>query len=150
MQDVSDLVTTTVSNTKISEVKNKIPVVSNLVKKIEFQAKPLEIEGKYLSNSGYNKFASDILVLNIKQKKLIHKSDILNLVKNSDLNTKFLSLAIKAKLKAEQDEIAKLQVFDRSYFHGHIYFMMMVFKNVYLSANNWYVRVKKQGHWLYS
>ena len=136
MQDVSGLVTTTVSNIKISEVKNKIPLVSNLVKKTEFHAKILEIEGKYLTNSDSNKFTSDILDLNIKQKNLINKSDILILVKNSDLNTKFSSLATKAEVKAEQDEIVKLQVFDRSYFHGHIFFMMMVLKYVYLSANN--------------
>ena len=48
MQDVSGLVTTTVSNIKISEVKNKIPLVSNLVKKTEFHAKILEIEGSTL------------------------------------------------------------------------------------------------------
>ena len=37
----------------------------------------------------------------IKQKKLVNKSDIFNIVKNFDLNAKLTSLATKAELKAE-------------------------------------------------
>ena len=45
----------------------------------------------------------------IKQKKLVNKSDISDLVKNSDLNTKLAILAVEAELKAEQDKIVKLK-----------------------------------------
>ena len=88
MPDVSGLLTTTVLNTKISEVENKIPNVSGLVKKSDFHAKISDIEGTNFTASDSNKFTSDILDTITNQKELINKSDISNLVKNSDLNTK--------------------------------------------------------------
>ena len=63
--------TTAVLNTKIGEVDKKIPIVSGLVKKTNYGAKILDIEGKYFTTSGYNKFASDILDPKIKQKQLL-------------------------------------------------------------------------------
>ena len=45
-----------VLNAKISEVKNKIPVVSDLVKKTDYDTKILDIEGKYITTSFYDKF----------------------------------------------------------------------------------------------
>ena len=48
----------------------------------------------------------------IEQKELLNKSDISDLVKNSDLITKLGTLATKAELKAGQDKIVKLEVFD--------------------------------------
>ena len=78
--DTSRLVTTTVLNTKISEVENKIPSVNDLVKKTDYDAKIKYIEGKYFTtadyNADYNKFTSDILDVKIKQKELVNKSDI--------------------------------------------------------------------------
>ena len=68
--------TTTVLNTKISEVKNKIQVVSDLVKKKDYTAKVSEIEEKYISTYDYNKFAKETLDARIKQKKLVSKADI--------------------------------------------------------------------------
>ena len=65
---------------------------------------------------------SDILDAKITQKELVNKSDIYNLIKNSDLNTKLKTLTAKADLKAEQDEIKELQVFDSSYFHCKTFF----------------------------
>ena len=76
--------------------------LSGLVKKTDYDAKISKFEGKYFTSSDYNKFASDILDAKIKQKELANKSDISNLVKNSDL------LATKAELKAKQDKIVKL------------------------------------------
>ena len=58
--DVSGLVTTVV-NTKIGEVENKISNASGLVKKTDYDAKISEIKGKYFTTSDYNKFTSDIL-----------------------------------------------------------------------------------------
>ena len=46
------------------------------------------------------------------KKKLVHKSDISNLIGNSDLNTKLGIRATKAELTAEQDKIVKLEAFD--------------------------------------
>ena len=64
------MVTTTVLNIKISEVKNKIQVVS------DYNAKISEIEEKYIATSEYNKFEKETLDSRIKQKKLVSKSDI--------------------------------------------------------------------------
>ena len=52
----------------------------------------------------------------IKQKELANKSDVPNLIKNSDLNTKLTTLATKVELKAEQYKIINLEAFDSSYF----------------------------------
>ena len=76
--------TTAVLNTKIDEAENKI-YVSGLVQKTDYDAKTSDIE----------------------EKELLHKSNISNLVKNSDLNTKLATLATRAELKAEQDKIVK-------------------------------------------
>ena len=48
----------------------------------------------------------------------MNKSDISNLVKNYELNTRLAALAPKAESKAEQDKIAKLQTHNLNYFLG--------------------------------
>ena len=63
-----------------------------------------------------------------KTKGLVDKSDISNLVKYFVLNTKLAILASKAELKAEQDKIVKLQVFDSSFFRGKIHLKIMTCK----------------------
>ena len=55
----------TALNTKMSKVKNKISVVSNLVKKSDYDTMLWEIEGKYFLDSDYNKFTSNILNPNL-------------------------------------------------------------------------------------
>ena len=76
--------TATVLNTKIGEVENKIPGVSGLVRKTDYDAKIKDIEGTYFSTVDYNRFASEIFDAKIKQKELDYKSDVSNLEKNSD------------------------------------------------------------------
>ena len=76
--------TATVLNTKIGEVENKIPDVSGLVRKTDYDAKIKDIEGTYFSTVDYNRFASEIFDTKIKQKELDYKSDVSNLEKNSD------------------------------------------------------------------
>ena len=75
--------TTAVLNTEIKKVDDKIPDLCGLVKKTQYDSKISEIEGKYLTTSDYNNFTSDILDANLKQKKLVKKSNISNLVNNS-------------------------------------------------------------------
>ena len=65
--EVSGLATTTVLNTKISEVDNKIPDLNGLVKKTNYDAKILEIEEKYFTTSDDNKFTSGVKVLHYFQ-----------------------------------------------------------------------------------
>ena len=78
--------TTTVLNIKIGKVENKISNITDLVKKKIITLE--KIEKKYFTTADYNKFMSERLDAKIKQKELVNKSDISNLVKNSDLNTK--------------------------------------------------------------
>ena len=87
--------TTAVLNTKIEEVKNKIPSVSDLVEKTDYNAKKIsDVETKYFTTSDY-RFRSDILKMKIKGKRLVEKSNFSNLVKISNLNTKLASLTAK-------------------------------------------------------
>ena len=123
--------TTTVIKTKISEVENKIANVRGLVKKTDYDAKISNIVGKYITTSNDNEFTSDILDVKIKQKELVNKSNISNLVKNSDLNTKLAKLATKAELKAKQDKIVKLQAFDSSNFHDKNFFTDEGIQNIF-------------------
>ena len=79
---------TSILNTKIEEVENKIPATSNLVTTPVLNIKNGKAENKIPVVSN-----------------LVKKSDIFDLVKNSDLNTKLASLARRAELKVEQDKI---------------------------------------------
>ena len=71
---------------------------------------------KYFTTSDYNESTSEILDAKIKEKGLLNKSNISNLIKNFDLNKKLATSATKAELKAEQDKIVKMQTHDLSYF----------------------------------
>ena len=66
--------------------------------------------------------ASDILHAKIKQKELVNKSDISNLLKSYDLDTKLATLAAKVELNPEEGKIVKLKIFDSSYFCNKIFF----------------------------
>ena len=58
-------------NTKICEVENKIPDLSKLIKKVDYEAKIA---------ADYNKIKKDILDTKIKEKKLVNESNIANLI----------------------------------------------------------------------
>ena len=45
---------TTVLNTNTSEVQNKVPSVSGLVKKTDYDAKTKDIEEKYFTTADYD------------------------------------------------------------------------------------------------
>ena len=71
---------------KLKRVEKNIHDFTDLVKITDYDAKISDIEGRYFTASDYNKFISDILDAKIKQKALVKKSDISNLLKNSDLD----------------------------------------------------------------
>ena len=66
-----------------------------------------------------------MLCAKIKEKRLLGKSNVSNLVRSSDLNTKLATLVTKSKIKIEKDKIMKLQAFDLSYFCGKAILKMM-------------------------
>ena len=125
--DTIGLVTTTVLKIKIDEAENKAPNVSGLVKKSNYDAKISDIKGRCFTIADYNIFASDILDSKLKPKELLKKYDISNLVKDSDLSTKFSTLTAKAVLKVEQDNIGKFKRLIQSIFIMEIFSVMMFF-----------------------
>ena len=67
--------TTTVLNTKIGEVDSKIPGVSNLVRKTDYNTKTSDIKAKYFTTSDYKKFTKEILDAKMKERELVDKFD---------------------------------------------------------------------------
>ena len=100
LPDTGGLMTTTVLDTKTGDVYNKVPDVSGLINKIVHNAKTSDIEKKYFTTLNYNKFTTEILDAKIKEKRLLDKFNVSNLVKKSDLKRKLATLATKAELKA--------------------------------------------------
>ena len=76
-----------IQNASSRTIENKMPVVSGLVKKTNYDSKIWDIDKKYLTTSDYNKFTKEILD---------GQCDISSLVKNSDFNTKLSTLANKS------------------------------------------------------
>lgn len=107
-----------VINTKIGIVENRISDVCGLVKKRVYNARISQIEGILFTTSDYKTFTSDMLDAKIKKIELITKSDIFNVIKNSNISTKLATLAAKAELKIEQDKIVKLYGFESYCFCG--------------------------------
>ena len=79
----------------LTAVEDKIPNVSNLVKKTEYNTKISDIENKittdhdhdkYITTQEFNKLTSENFTARLKQANLASKSDIFNFVKKTDLN----------------------------------------------------------------
>ena len=109
------------SGAALAAVENKIPNVSNQVKKANYDTKISDIEHKYTTPADYNRFTKDIVTERIKEKGLVDKSAISGFINNTDLNQKVVTLATKAELKAEKKKI-KLEAFDSSYLCGKSHF----------------------------
>ena len=80
-------------------VENKIPNFSNLVKKIDYNTKLMEIEKKitdhdqykYITTPEFNKLTAENFAARLKQANLADKTDITNFVNNADFDNKLLS-----------------------------------------------------------
>ena len=94
---------------KISGIETKVLDISGFVKKTDYDAKISGTEKEYFTTADYNRFTSEPLDAKIKEKEIVNKSDISNLVKNSDLNTKLSTLATKAELKVEANKNCKTE-----------------------------------------
>ena len=60
--------TTSILNSKIAKVEDKISDVSGLINKSTCNAKISDTEAKYFTTSAFNKFASKILETKVKEK----------------------------------------------------------------------------------
>ena len=156
MPDTNWLVKKTENNSKIAEIggkipsinglattavpsdfENRIPNVSDLVKKTNYDAKISDKDISYFTTSDYSKFTSEKLNAKIKEKRLVEKSDISGFIDKTDLDKKTGTLK-KAELKAGQDKLVKNQTFHSSYICGKAQFedKFLVFQLVckYFSA----------------
>ena len=120
--DISNLTT----KTALSAIENKIPSVSNLVKKTDFNTKVTEIQNKlnnhnhdkYTDTSKFNKLASDVFNAKLAKTNLITKTDFN--AKLSNLNRKITQN--KSKDLLVENELNKLKTFYFSYFIGKSHF----------------------------
>ena len=117
-------------------VENKIPGVSNLVRKTDYDTKITDIENKltnhnhdkYIDTSKFNTLATNVFNARLAQANLITKTDF---------DAKLLSLNRKITKNKSNDllvenELNKLNVFDLSYFRftGKVILEKMVLKNI--------------------
>ena len=66
-------------------MENKIPDVSNLVKKnTDYNAKINDIENEYISAADYNKFTKNVVNNNTKTKNFVYESDIAGFIYTDD------------------------------------------------------------------
>ena len=87
--------------TAITAVENKIPNVSNLVKKSDYNTKVSEIENKinvnhdhdkYITTQEFNKLTSESFTERLKQANLASKNDIADFVKKTDFDNELKDL----------------------------------------------------------
>ena len=135
----------------MTAVENKIPNVSNLVKKADYDKKVSEIEkkftdqkhGEYITTPEFNK-------LKLAQANLVTKTDFSN--KLTSLNRKIVTN--KTRNVYNEKGFKKLKAFDLSYFTGKSYFdedgaqNYLVFHSIlkyFTLNNNFIIKWKSKG-----
>ena len=110
----------------MTAVENKIPDVSSLVKKTDYNAKILNIENKvtnhdhnkYITNSEFNSLITKNFKARLAQANLVTKTDFDATLKS--LNKKVTSN--KTKHLLVENELKKFKKFDMSYFRDKNFF----------------------------
>ena len=106
--EIPSIAITAATTSVFTTVENKIPNVSDLVKKKKkknYDAEIKYIKDKYFTTFDYNNFMNNILDEKITTKKVVNES-----ILNGKITT------TKAELKAEQDEIVKIETYGLSIF----------------------------------
>ena len=132
-------------------VENKIPDVSSLLKKGDYNAKITEIEkklpdhdhDKYITTPEFNTLAASVFNARLAQANLITKTDFD--AKLSSLNRKIT--ANKSKHLLVENELKKLKTFDSSYFIGKSHFEEDVTQNflVFQSMYRYFKQISVVG-----
>ena len=99
-----------------SDLENKIPNVSSLVRKTDYNTKITEIENKltdhnhddFITTAEFNKLTAENFASRLKQANLVAKTDFDGKLKS--LNQK--SNSNKTKYLLAENELQKLQTFD--------------------------------------
>ena len=129
--DASGLGTTTVLNTKISEVENKIPNTSGLVATNVLNTKIREVENKisnhdkYIATPEFNKLTAESFAASLKQADLVNKTDIDK--KLTNINKKITSNKTKhtetdKKLTDLTKNVAQISEKGYDFLLGRMYF----------------------------
>ena len=113
----------------LAAAEDKIPNVSNLVKKSDYNTKISETEkkitgqdhDKYITTPGFNKLTAENVTARLAQVDLASKTDIGNFVKKTDFHGKLKNLnkkvtSNKTKHFLVENQLKKLQTFDSSLF----------------------------------
>ena len=109
-------------------VENKIPSVTNLVKKTDYNTKVSEIEKKNITTPEFNKLTLENFAERLKQANLVTKTDFDN--KMISLDRKITSN--KANQLVTENELKKLKTFDQGYFIGRNPFDKSGTQNYYI------------------
>ena len=110
----------------MAAVKNKIPDVSGLVTKTDYNTKISDIE-KTITDQDHDKYITTSEFNKLKTKNFKPRLAQADLVREADFDTKLQSLtkritSNKTKHLLVENELKKLKTFDTSYFRGKNYF----------------------------
>ena len=110
----------------MTAVENKIPDVSSLVKKTNYNSKILDIEKKVFDHN-HNKYITTSEFNNLTSKNFTARLAQANLVTKTDLDAKLTSLiknvnSNKTKHLLVENDLEKFHAFDLSYFRGKNFF----------------------------
>ena len=143
-------ITNLATTAALTTVENKIPNVSNLVKKTDYNIKINEIEkkitdhdhDKYITALKFNMLTIENFAARLAQVNLASKNDIANFIKKTDFDDKLKILnkkitSNKTKHVLVENELKKLQTFDLSLFIGQSYLnndgaqLYLIFQPIY-------------------
>ena len=121
IRDTSGLVTTTVFNTKSSEVEIKLLNTNSLVTKTVLNTKISEVENKvtdyakYITTAAFNKLTAEKFRTKLKQADLVNKTDFNN--KLTSFNRKIVSnRTIHLEVQKEKKKLNSLITKERLHF----------------------------------
>ena len=152
IEDKIPSITDLATNSALIVVKNKIPNVSSLIKKADYDTKVSEIEkkitdhnhDKHITNPEFNTLAADVFNARLAEVNVITKTDF-----HSGLQS--LSKRItsnKAKHLLVENELKKLKKFDSSCFKDKNYFDNDVTQNylVFQPGHNYFKTINIIGN----
>ena len=119
-------VTSLAAKTALTTVENKLPSISSLVKKIDYNTKITEIEDKlnnhnhdkYIITPEFNTLPADAFNARLARANLVAKTNFDNTV----LSLKNKIAVNKTKSESIDNELKKLKTLDLSYFIGKSHF----------------------------
>ena len=108
----------------MTAVENKIPVVTGLVKKTDYNAKKITETEKKLADHNHAKYITTPEFNKFTAENFDARLALANLITYTDFDTKLISLNknYKKTLLFAENELKMLQTFDSTYFRGKSHF----------------------------